>query len=991
MVNHLRRLEFILMFCIVLVFFGNSLELLAGNSGKIVGTVKDADTGEMLIGVNVFVEGTNRGASSDVDGKFFILGISPGTYTIKLSYIGYQTLYVKDVKIIIDRTTDLNVEMNKTSIELEREIVVSANRPPIALDVSSSKRDIEIAEVETLPVIDFNNLLNLQPGTIYQPKTNDAQEQITNELSIRGGTGVGVFVDGLNVTEALSSGSLTNFNLSTLKAAEILTGGFNAEYGNIRSGIINVVTKDGTEKYHFSADVKYSPAAKKHFGSSIYDPNSAPEWLLYGYNDALYGKDGVHDLSNPDGYWEQFAAKDTVYGFSPEQAQEVWKYQHREREYGHKPDYILDLTLGGPVPFANFLTNDTNLRFFTGLRYEYNMLAVPLSRDHFEDMNWFWKLTLNPISSMKVNIQGTYQQNFSSTTYNTPQVSVSTIEQSIYSMQYPLTKYYQAMRSLADRYRNQFAINISHAISDNTFYDFKLSYLLRRSFVNHAPERNSNTVFTVGGVGFDEVPYGWTPYDVADLGGRESEFGIKTSGFSFILGGHGKERDYSRETLINTRFDLVSQVNENHQIKAGFEFNYDDMDMNHGLIQISPPLVKYDKFRQIPVKLALYAQDKIEFSGMIANLGVRLDYTDRRGTYYTFMFSDYFTVDSLSLVPTQKIDPFLYVSPRIGISYPISERSKLFFNYGHFYDEPDARYLYNKRERYGGFYDRIENSNLKPQRTIAYELGFEQQLGEEYLFHISGFYRNITNQIKWVDYYSEAGNRISSFSNDNYADTRGLEAILEKKVGKFFMGNVSFDYLITSSGDFGNAVFYENVLKTPAMSSSTQYTPGASYSILANLTFKTPVDWGKDIFGFDLFGDWILNFTNEYRSGKTFTYNPKNLPGVNNNLRWRAHQKTNMKLSKGISIGDFSAQIYLEIYNLFNVKELNSNLRSLLLPYLKLYNEYLESLNLPEEGGNDQPGDYKADYIKLPNAADFPTQLLFTPPRDIYFGIKINF
>lgn len=991
MKNHLRRLNNIDIIYIVLVFFCGCYELFAGNSGKIVGTVKDADTGEMLIGVNIFVEGTNRGASSDIEGKFLILGVSPGTYTLKLSYLGYQTLHIKDVRVVIDRTTEIFTEMKKTSIEMEKEIVVNADRPPIALDVSSSKRDIEITDVEMLPVIDFNNLLNMQPGTVYQPKTNDVQEQITNELSIRGGTGVGVFVDGLNVTEALSSGSLTNFNLSTLKAAEILTGGFNAEYGNIRSGIINVVTKDGTEKYHVSADIKFSPAAKKHFGSSIYDQKSAPEWLLYGYNDALFGPDGKHDMQNPDSYWEYFALKDTVYGFSPEQAQEAWKYQHREREYGHKPDYIVDLTLGGPVPFVNYLTSDTNLKFFTGLRYEYNMLAVPLSRDHYEDMNWFWKLTFNPVSSMKVNVQGTYQQNLSSTTYNTPQVSVTTIEQAIYSMQYPLTKYYQAMRSMADRYRNQIAINISHALSDNTFYDFKLSYLLRRSFVNHAPERNSNIVFNVGGVGFDEGPYGWTPLDVADLGGRESEFGIKTAGFAFILGGHGKERDYSRETLINTRFDLVSQIDKYHQIKAGFEFNYDDMDMNHGLIQISPPLVKYDKFRRIPIKLAAYAQDKIEFSGMIANLGVRLDYTDRRGTYFTDMFSDYYVVDSLPLVPTQTIKSFLYVSPRIGISHPISEKSKLFFNYGHFYDEPGATYLYNKRERYGGFYDRIENSNLKPQRTIAYELGFEQQIGDEYLFHISGFYRNITNQIKWVDYYSDTGNRISSFTNDNYADTRGLESIIEKKVGEFFTGSLSFDYLITSSGDFGNAIFYEDVLKTPAMSSSTQATPGAAYSILANISFKTPVDWGKDLLGFDLFGDWILNFTHEFRSGKTFTYNPKNLPGINYNMRWRPHQNTNMKLSKGFEVSGVSAQIYLEVYNLFNVKELNSNLRSLLLPYLKLYNEYLESLKLPEEGGSDQPGDYKADYIKLPNAADFPTQLLFNAPRDIYFGIKINF
>ena len=992
MINHLLCNNISKIKLIYLLSLFISGVLLAGNTGKISGIVVDASTQEPLIGVNVYIESLNRGTASDVDGKFIILGITPGTYKLKISYIGYQTVTITEIKIVIDRTTDINVEMNKISIELAEEIVVSAKKPPIAMDVSSSKRDIEIAEVAAVPMIDFNDLLNLQPGTVYQTKTNDSQEQITNELSIRGGTGVGVFVDGLNVSEALSSGSLTNFNLSSLKAAEILTGGFNAEYGNIRSGVINVVTKDGTENYHFSADVKYSPAERKHFGASIYDPNSAPEWLLYGYEDALLGQDGIHDPDNLDSYWEYFSKYDTVYGFSPEQAQEVWKYQHREREYGHKPDYIVDASLGGPIPFLKYLTNDDFVKFFTSVRYEYNMFSIPLSRDHFEDLNWFWKLTFNPGAAMKINLQGTYQENLSSTTYNTPQVSVSTPQQAIYSMQYPLTKYYEAMRSIADRYRNQFALNLTHAFSENSFYDFKISYLLRRSFVNHGTERNLDKVFFVGDYGFDERPNGWTPVNGGgDFGGRESEFGITTSGLSFILGGHGKERDYSRETLINARFDLVSQLNNYHQIKTGFEFNYDDMDMDHGLVQYSPPLIKHDKFRQIPIKLAFYAQDKIEFSGMIANFGVRLDYTDRRGTYYTDLFSDYFTTDSINYVPTEKIDPFFYVSPRIGISHPISTKSKLFFNYGHFYDEPSVLYLYNKRERYGGYYDRVENSNLKPQKTIGYELGFEQQIGEEYLFHISGYYRNITNQIKWVDYYPNAGNKISSYSNGNYADSRGLEAIFEKKIGQYFVGSLSFDYLITSSGNFGDAVFYEDVLKTPGMSSSTQYTPGAAYSGLVNLTFKTPVDFGNDILGIDLFGDWVLNFTHEYRSGKTFTYNPKGLPGVSNNMRWRPHQNTNMRFSKGLNIGGVTCQVYLEVYNLLNVKELNSNLRSLLLPYLKLYNEYLESLILSDEGGNDQPGDYKADHIKLPDPEDFPTQLLFNTPRDIYFGIKINF
>ncbi|MGD8780824.1 MAG: TonB-dependent receptor [Ignavibacteria bacterium] len=992
MVNHFGKTKYAKLVKLIIMYMLFNGTLFAGNTGKIVGLVVDADNGEPLIGVNILIEGTKTGAATDLEGKFTIIGISPGNYSVIVSYVGYQKVTLTNVKVIIDRTTDLKIEMHEKSLEFGEEIVVEAKKPPIALDVSSSKRDIEISDVESIPVKDFNSLLNLQPGTIYQPITNDTQEQITNELSIRGGTGVGVFVDGLNVTEAMSSGSLTNFNLSSLKVAEILTGGFNAEYGNIRSGVINVVTKDGTDKYQLSLDVKVSPASRKHFGESIYDQNSAPEWVLYGNDDALYGEDGIHDADNPDSYWEYFAMYDTVYGFTPEQAQEVWKYQHRERQYGHKPDYIIDASFGGPLPYLKNYKLGRMITFFTSLRFEYNMFAVPISRDHFEDLNWFWKFTIRPGSGMKINVQGNYQQNYSSTTYNTPQESVSTPEQAIFSMQYPLTKYYEGMRSIADRYRNQFAVNLSHALSEKTYYNFKLSYLLRRSFVNHADYRSSEGVFTVGGYTFDSTPSGYADEaSVVDFGGREADFGLTTKGYSFIFGGHGKERDFSKEILISTRFDLVSQVNKNNQVKTGFEFTYDDLNMHHGLVQQSPPLIKMDKFRRIPIKAAYYLQDKIEFKGMIANVGVRLDYTDRRTDYYTDLYSDYLNVDSIDFAATDRVNPFFYVSPRIGIAHPISEKSKLFFNYGHFYDEPSVTYLYNKRERYGGNYDRINNANLNPQRTIAYELGFDQQLGEQYLLHISGYYRNITNQIMWVAYYSDAGNQISTYSNGNYADSRGFEVIFEKKLGTYFIGSLSLDYMVTSSGDHGNEIYYEDELKTPVLSSSTQSTPGASYTFIANVTFRTPKEWGKDILGIDLFGDWALNLTHEYRSGKTFTYNPQNLPGVSNNLRWRPHHNTNMRLSKGFEFIGINCLAYMEVYNLFNRKELNPNLRSLLLPQLSSYTDYLDSLILPEEGGDDQPGDYEADHIVLPDPGDFPTQLLFKTPRDIYFGIKVNF
>ena len=249
----------------VFVFLALSILISAADKGKIKGKITDADTGEPLIGVNIILEGTNFGAATDEGGNYFLVGIPVGTYSLKVSYIGYQTVIVNDVEVAIDRTTEINVKLKLMTFELSETIQVVGERPPIALDVSSSKRDVDLENLETAPLTDFNSVLNLQPSTFFTYSTNDASETISTQLTIRGGTGVGVYVDGLNVTEAVASGSMTDFNLSSLEAAEILTGGFNAEYGNIRSGIINVVTKEGGKDYEFSLDVKSSPSARKHF------------------------------------------------------------------------------------------------------------------------------------------------------------------------------------------------------------------------------------------------------------------------------------------------------------------------------------------------------------------------------------------------------------------------------------------------------------------------------------------------------------------------------------------------------------------------------------------------------------------------------------------------------------------------------------------------------------------------------------------------------
>ncbi len=105
-----------------------SLNCFAGNTGKLAGKITDKTTGEPLIGANVYIQALNTGASTDLNGNYFILNIPPGTYSISVSMVGYAKLTVNNVSIIIDRTTTENFELETTTIEVEG-VVIVAERP----------------------------------------------------------------------------------------------------------------------------------------------------------------------------------------------------------------------------------------------------------------------------------------------------------------------------------------------------------------------------------------------------------------------------------------------------------------------------------------------------------------------------------------------------------------------------------------------------------------------------------------------------------------------------------------------------------------------------------------------------------------------------------------------------------------------------------------------------------------------------------------------
>jgi len=232
-------------FRIVTVLFGILLlvnSLFAGTTGKIVGQIVDSGSEESLIGVNVYLDGTSLGATTDLEGYYLILNIPPGKYTLVADYIGYQVEKRNGVSVSIDLTTTENFTLLTQTLELEEAIIVQAERPLLQKDITSSQSLVSAEEISVLPVNEIYEVIQLQAGV-----TTDTD----GGIHIRGGRTeeINYQINGVANRDAYDNSVGVEIDNSSIQELQVISGTFNAEYGDAMSGIINVVTKEGSKTY----------------------------------------------------------------------------------------------------------------------------------------------------------------------------------------------------------------------------------------------------------------------------------------------------------------------------------------------------------------------------------------------------------------------------------------------------------------------------------------------------------------------------------------------------------------------------------------------------------------------------------------------------------------------------------------------------------------------------------------------------------------------
>ncbi|MBD3383516.1 TonB-dependent receptor [candidate division KSB1 bacterium] len=996
--------------------------LYAGTTGKVTGRVTDSVTGEALPGVNVIIQGTSWGAASNLDGHYTILNVSPGTYSMQFSMMGYADYVVRNVRVVIDLTTTTNARLKPETLTGE-EVVVVAQRPVVTKDVSNSQMNIEAATIESMPVQTVEQVLSLQAGI----------ESGSEGIIVRGGGAhqTAFMLDGLSMNDERSNIPYAAVSLSSVKEIQVQTGGFSAEYGNLRSGLVNVVTKEGEgDRYTLSATLRYSPAAQKNFGSSIYDrysyfnrPYMDPDVCYTGTNNGAWDNYLRNQYPNFEG-WNSVADalmrdNDPGNDLTPGGAKRLYEWQHRRQGDIDKPDYFIDAGFGGPVPFVNKALGD--LRFYLTHFREQDMFIYPLSRDHYGENHTQLKLNSNITSSLKLTLTGLYGEVHSVSPYQWTTTPTGRVLQSQSEIANLLSStagasilYMPGYFSPSSIYRTMFGLKLSHVLTPSTYYEINLQHNTNNYNTFKTADRDTSSKYEpVPGYFVDEAPYGYFGYSVSGVDGMGM-------GGWMNLG-----RDKSVNSTTTFRFDITSQVNTRNQVKAGVHVVYNDFDIKS--YTDSPSMGTWTRemfYNVFPYRIGVYIQDKLEYEGFIANLGVRMDYSDPNSDW--FALSDYdknlsagYGNSLEASVESKETEARLNFSPRLGISHPITENSKLYFNYGHFRQEPFSSYRFRIQRESNGLVTYLGDPGMELEKTVAYELGFAQSVFNMFLINIAAYYKDITNQPGWIYYENINGSvQYRNATNNNYADIRGFELTLTKRMGKWITGFVNYTYDVQTSGYFGLRYYYQdpNKQRDYLRLNPYQSKPHPQPYARANIDIHSPRDFGPYWLGIYPLGSINLNILANWRSGSYATYNPNSIPGVVDNVRWKDYYNLDLRFAKNFEIKGFDLQFYVDVRNALNTKRLSYAGFSDNYDYL----DYLESLNFnwetDEEKGDDRIGDYRPDdveydplepnpnndpeikarnekrkedksYIDMPNIKAFS----FLYPRDIMVGLKINF
>jgi hypothetical protein len=1054
-----------------------------GASGRITGKVTDATTGDALIGTNIVVAekwqnevpvpiDSPQGAFTDANGYFTILNISSGLYNLRVTMIGYTPVIKTGVRVNVDRNTVVNVTMAMAAIEYQ-EVIVEADQPVVKPDVYGTVETITTERLAEAPFERVDEFMDKMKG-IELTDNNTG-----HGLSIRGGDirETDVMIDNMSIRDTRSENAYLNINTSTVEEIQVKTGGFEAKYGGIQSGLVNVITKEGSrDRFSFNLDISRVPANQpRFFGTNPWSKDAAMYQVFAGD----YAMTGV-----PDSAWDVIIPQENVFdmftgweyvraqpmALNPFQRRQLWLMHHPLQDIAVKPDYYIESALTGPLPGARipiFGRYAEKTTFLMGAKYESTQYAFPIGpRDDYLDWNAQLKLTtrFGPKTKLTINTmyakistfnEGTASDYGGAIIDNSARFNYLSNTESSISRQARLINYGQ-LDMIYNKNRFQFfdkqfiigGVSLTHSLTPTSYFtlEFNYNYTDNRlkpsasytdEFTNwiFIPKDSSlflgsDSIFSqvlfdaATETAFDSVAEGMYEYTLGTL--LEDSLGtdIAWAVYDFSTGApngaSGNEKDpqqtqfvvYSHTPAVDSSYSAVYQfkgeytneIDQHHKLETGFDLRYHDIFVysGDGWSATSFPPSRFQYYHVRPVELGVYLQDVMTFEGFIATMGLRAEYFHggRDGFEVGFpldtgyrQLSRYYdslegglhsyenwvkyraVLDNPPGWPSKKTKGKFYLSPRLGASFPINVNSKMYFNYGHFYQRAPVSFLYNM-----SLSGLIPTPDLDFERTISFEFGYEQSFKRDYLLSWSFYYKDVQNRPEsrvYFNYWEDL--EISTYAPDGYRDIRGWESRFEKRRGRFFTFWMNYDYRVLTSGKTGLSSVYENLLKAKEQLRETdERYPETKPRINASLSFHTPRNWGPQVLGGPILGGFLANFLVEWQDRGEIIFNPDE-PNPDKQIRVDIVDYFNMDMRASKSMFGGKAELVVTVKNILNLKRLNT--AALVFAQQDNYKNSLKLSFLADSlKGDDKWGEYNAELPKNPTVLEKVVHNIFYEP-----------
>jgi len=751
------------------------------SSGKLAGQIVDADTGEPLIGSNVVILNTSLGAACDIKGNYFILNITPGTYDVQISFVGYSSKLIKDVRVVGGITYELDENLSP-GIDLD-EIVVTDEK----FFEKNSTNTVKVIDSETiarLPLRGVTNIISTQAGVVKRDGAGGAFENAERDeggssgpagnegINVRGGRAgeVVYIVDNIIQNDQMFGTNQSQVSNAAIDQISFQVGGFEAKYGQAQSGIVNVTTKSGSPKYNLFGDMLTS-SFTDDYGYNLYTATVGGP-IIPG------NKDMTFFLSAERGWFKDGEPSANPIVFESIGYESSTKENNQDAVWRFSAKTFFNLGSGFNLHVgANY--NNYKLRLYDYNFAKNNSQHNPIQLKDNRGINV--KLSQNISANSFWNFIAGYQR---------------------YTREEGDGVFFDDWEAYGDTLLNPY---IPSQGNQKQLREDDAGIFTQYGYTSSIYRRTDNDKFT-GDFNF-----------TSQIGDHLVEAGIGIN--------YGTLRYYSIQPIhlaennadyINSRGDTVyAKSKEDRYDRARiYRYGFDLYGVKNGTageqLDAKNPLLGY-----------LYLQDRFELEDIILNLGLRVDYFDSQTDIIKDPANPYSggsDPDDYDPGDFKRKDSELLFSPRIGIGFPVTETTVFHAQYGRFVQTPSLWDLYPVQRQLDflkqGDVEWLATGYIESEITTQYEVGFRQVIGNVASLNITAFYKNTKDL---------ANDRVQYFYNEP--------------------GGQRFQYTTPMNKSFGTIkglAFSLNVSRTSYMSLSLDYT----YSIAEGTGSSTESDFG---------------------------------------------------------------------------------------------------------------------------------------------------